>query len=86
MAANLSWLCPEDIGVGGSVALPVVVDKPDGDEPDIIIRVVVAIKTLGIETAQLLADEVIQILRHIVADIVFFRLLRLVVPVGSLAA
>ena len=85
MAANLSGLCPEDIGVGGGVALPVVVDKPYGDEPYIIIRVVVAIKTLRIETAQFLAYKVIQILRHVVVDILFLCLLRLVVPVGSLA-
>ena len=79
------WLCPEYIRVGGGGTLPVVVDEADGYEPYIICRVVVAIDALRIEAVQLLANEVVQVLRHVGFQVVFLCLLRLMIPVSSLA-
>ena len=80
--ATILWPCPEDIRIGGGVTFPVIIDKTDGDEPYVISWVVIAINAFGIETVLLLAYKVIQVLRHVGLQVVFLRLLRLMIPVG----
>jgi len=77
--------CPEHLWVGSGVTLPVVVDEANGYEPHIICRIVVAIEALGIKAVQLLANKVVQVLCHVGFQVVFLCLLRLMVPVSSLA-
>ena len=81
----ISWFCPEELWVGGSVALPVVVDEAYRNQSDVSFRIVIAIDTFRIEAAYFLADKVVEVFRHILVQIVIFGLLVLMIPVGRLA-
>ena len=76
------WFYPEDIWVGGCVTLPVVVDEADGNQAYIFLYRIGAIVALRVESAEFLADKVVEILRHVIIQIVLLSLLVLVVPVG----
>ena len=78
-------LCPEEIGVGGRVALPVVVDEAYGYQTDVFLCRIGAIVALRIEPAIFLADEVVEILGHVIIQIILLGLLALMIPVGRLA-
>ena len=79
------WFCPEYIGVGSGVALPIVIDKANGDEADILLCRVGAIVALRVESVEFLADKIVEILRHVIIQIVLLSLWVLMVPVGRLA-
>ena len=78
-------LCPEEIRVGGRVALPVVVDESYGNQANILFCGIGAIVALWVEPTVFLADKVVEILGHVISQIILLGLLALMVPVGSLA-
>ena len=82
---NNLWLCPEHFWVIGGITLPVVVDESYWNQADVFFYGIGAIVTLRVETVVFLADEIIEIFRHVILQIVLLGLLVLVVPVGRLA-
>ena len=79
------WFCPEHLWVGGGVTFPVIVDEAYGNQAYIFLCRIGAIVALRVESAEFLADKVVEILRHVIIQIVLLRLLVLMVPVGRLA-
>ena len=79
------WLCPEEIGIVSGVALPVVVDEAYWYQANILLCRIGAIVALWVEPTVFLADKVVEILGHVIIQIVLLGLLVLMVPVGRLA-
>ena len=84
-AGYLFGLRPEELRIGGRVALPVVVDESYWNQPYILLCRIGAIVALRVESAIFLADKVVEVLRDIVIQIVLLGLLVLVIPIGRLA-
>ena len=82
----LFGLGPEHGGVGGRVAaLPVVAAESRGEKTEIVVFGIFAIIALGVKPANLLAREEVEVLGHVIFQIVFLGLLALMIPVGRLA-
>ena len=79
------WLCPEEIRIGGRVALPIVVDEAYGYQSDVFLCRIGAIVALWVESTVFFANKVVEVLRHITIQITLFGLLLAVVPVCRIA-
>ena len=87
-------LCPEEIWIGG-IALPALAlqasfgravdNEAYGYQADVFLCWIGAIVAFWVELTVFLADKVVEILGHVIFQIILLGLLALMVPVGSLA-
>ena len=67
-------LCPEEIGIVSGIALPVDVDEAYGNQADVFLCRIRAIVALWVEPTVFLADKVVEILGHVISQIILLGL------------